>query len=163
MHLTPLYPCKEWWHVGALWVCDWNIFHCLNLRLFLRDRASLYELTSFLSAWLLDVYLTRAVRADRISGGRASLERARCCATVTVETARGVWIWQARGVSLSACGHILIINRCWKITDICMHPQPPLTSLCLGRFLGTIVFRITIYVHSVLVKACSFLYSWISI
>jgi len=27
-----------------------------------------------------------------------------------------------------------------------MHPQPPLTSLCLRRFLGTIVFRITIYV-----------------
>lgn len=105
-------------------------YFSLIFRLFWRARASVYPRTSFLSAWLLDVYLTRAVSCaslrSHIRGTRVIKEgtlqrdcnRRNCALSLTLSD------YDRRGVSLSACGHVLIMNRCWNITDICMHNDP---------------------------------------
>lgn len=136
-HLTPLHPCKEWWHVGALWVRVWKIFHCLNFRLFLRARASLYQLTSFLSAWLLDVYLTRAVSCASL---RSHIRETRVIREGTLlrdcnrrNCARSLNMTGARSQSARVRSHIN--NEQMLITDICTHNEP--WSACVwGGFLA---------------------------
>lgn len=149
----------------CLWVCVWNIFHCLNFGLFLRARASLYQLTSFLSAWLLDVYLTRAVSCASL---RSHIRERRVIREGTLlrdcnrrNCARSLNMTGARSQSERVRSHIN--NEQMLKNHRYMHPQRPLASLCLGRFFGTFVFRITIYVTVFLWKYIAHSFFFISI
>lgn len=135
-------------NVGALWVCARNIFHSLNLSLFWRACASLYPLTSFLNAWLLDVYLTRAVSCASL---RSHIRETRVIKEGTLprdcnrrNCARSLNMTGAPSQSERVRSRIN--NEQMLKYHRYMHAQRPLTSLCLGRLLGTFVFRITIYV-----------------